>query len=169
LKALHKTIHFIEDSLLITLLVSMIVLASGQIALRNFFEVGIIWIDPLLRLLVLWTGLIGATVASRDNRHIRIDLLSRFFKKRVHMAIQAFIALFTALVCAIIAWHGARWVYMDYQEKLTAFAGLPSWVLEIIIPLAFGLIALRYLVLCVSWIRMFIVNAELDSDQDFPS
>lgn len=153
---INRSIQLLEDSLLITLLVSMIFLASGQIILRNFFDMGIIWVDPLLRVLVLWSGLIGATIASRDNKHIRIDLISRFFSKAVHMLIQIFIGLFTATVCFIIAWYGAQWVYLDYQDKLTAFAGLPNWLLEIIIPVAFGLIALRYLMHSYCWLVMFI-------------
>ncbi len=164
MKTLNRSIHFMEDSLLIILVVSMIVLATGQIGLRNFFDVGIVWIDPLLRVLVLWTGLIGATVASRSNKHIRIDLLSHFFKKRVHMAMQSFIALFTTLVCAVIAWHGARWVYMDYADSLTAFAGLPAWALELIIPIAFGLIAMRYTIHCVQWFRMFLLYPNHDPE-----
>ena len=138
----------------------MILLSSGQIILRNFFDFGIIWIDPLLRALVLWTGLIGATVASRDNKHIRIDLISRMFNKRIHLAIQVFVGLFTVVICSIITWHGSRWVLMDYQDSLTSFANLPSWVLELIIPLAFGLIALRYLIHSICWLRMFFLSDE---------
>jgi len=164
MRVLVQTIRFIEDSLLITLLVTMIVLASGQIALRNFFEIGILWIDPLLRVLVLWTGLIGATIASRENKHIRIDLLSPYFKKRAHMAMQSFVALFTTLVCGVIAWHGGRWVFMDYQDNLTAFSGLPSWVLEVIIPVAFGLIAIRYFIHSVRWLKMFLIYPDSDPD-----
>jgi TRAP-type C4-dicarboxylate transport system permease small subunit len=152
--SLTKLIHLLEDSLLILLLGSMIVLASGQIVLRNFFDFGFIWIDPLLRLLVLWTGLIGATVASRDNRHIRIDLLSRYLSKDTHLFIQSLVGLFTAFICAIIAWHGASWVLLDYQDNLLGFHDLPAWILESIIPLAFGLIALRYLIHSVTWFVM---------------
>ncbi len=76
-----KRLHRAEDALLVLLLSTMIVLASTQILLRNLFDSGFVWIDPLLRVLVLWLGLIGATVATRNNRHIRIDLLTRFFKR----------------------------------------------------------------------------------------
>ena len=162
---IKKAIHLLEDSLLITLLVSMIVLASGQIILRNFFDMGIIWIDPLLRVLVLWAGMIGATVASRDNKHIRIDLLSRYIPKRMHLAIQFFVGLFTVLVCSVIAVFGSRWVYMDYRDGLTSFSGLPSWALAVIIPLAFGLIAVRYLVHSYCWMMMFLRFNEQESGE----
>lgn len=156
LRSILNLTHRFEDTLLVLLLIGMIVLASGQIVLRNFFESGYIWIDPLLRLLVLWVGLIGATVASRDNRHIRIDLLSRFLPKNTHLIIQFFVGLFTAFICAVIAWHGARWVLTDYQEQLSSFHDLPAWILELIIPLAFGLIALRYLIHSMIWLITYI-------------
>lgn len=165
MKTFKNFIHILEDSLLISLLISMVLLSSGQILLRNFFDTGYIWIDPLLRVLVLWTALIGATIASRDNKHIRIDLLSKFFKKRIHLALQTFVALVTTTVCGIIAWHGARWVMFDYQDQLKSFADLPAWILEIIIPIAFALIALRYLMHALYWLQMFIKYDELDKDQ----
>ena len=154
--SLIKLTHRFEDSLLLLLLFSMVLLAAGQIILRNFFDFGFIWVDPLLRLLVLWTGLIGATVASRDNRHIRIDLLSRYLSRHAHLVIQFFVGLFTAFICAVIAWHGARWVLLDYQDQLPGFENLPAWILEIIIPVAFGLIALRYLIHSINWLFMCI-------------
>ena len=156
MKSINRLIHIFEDSLLISLLISMIVLASGQIALRNFFDMGLVWIDPLLRVLVLWTGLIGATVASRDNKHIRIDLISHFFNKRIHLLIQTMVGIFTTFICGVVAWHGARWVHMDFTDKLLGFSDLPAWTLEIIIPIAFGLIALRYLNHSICWCGMFI-------------
>jgi len=165
LKTLNRAIHFFEDSLLIFLLVSLIILASGQIALRNFFEIGFIWLDPLLRVLVLWTGMIGATIASRDNKHIRIDLVSRFFSIRTRIALQVLVGLFTTFICSVIAWHGAKWVLIDYQDKLTGFANLPAWLLELIIPLAFGLIALRYLIHSFCWMGMCFNLPHQDSDQ----
>jgi TRAP-type C4-dicarboxylate transport system permease small subunit len=152
IRSLLHLVHRFEDALLILLLIGMVLLASSQILMRNLFDGGFLWIDPLLRLLVLWTGLVGATVASRDNRHIRIDLLSRILPKKVHLVIQFMVGLFTAFVCGVIAWHGARWVRLDYEDGLLGFHGLPAWLLEIIIPIAFGLIALRYLIHSIDWL-----------------
>ena len=166
LRSALRLIHFLEDSLLIGLLLSMVLLASGQILLRNFFDMGLVWIDPLLRVLVLWTGMIGAMVASRDNKHIRIDLLSRLIQKRVHLLLQVVVGLFTSTVCIIIAWSGARWVQMDYRDQLVAFADLPAWLLELIIPLAFALIAVRYLFHSLHWLVMLIRFEDQDIAHD---
>ena len=161
-----KTIHLFEDALLVLLLTSMIVLATSQIFMRNFFDSGLVWVDPLLRVMVLWLGLVGATIASRNNKHIRIDLLTRFFSKNVNLATQTIVGLFTAIVSGLIAWHGARWVLMDYQDGIKAFSGLPSWVLEIIIPVAFGLISIRYFLYALHSLSCFFKDRPHCEDSD---
>jgi len=134
----------LEDGLLVALLAIVIVLSTTQIGLRGLFNAGLVWVDPLLRVLVLWLGLTGASVASRANNHIKIDLISRYFSRRGNLIIQAVTCLFTGLVCVILAWHGGRWVRLEYLDGMRGFAGSPAWLLESIVPLAFALIGLRY-------------------------
>lgn len=151
-----KRLHRAEDALLAFLLSTMILLASTQILLRNLLDSGFVWIDPLLRVLVLWLGLIGATVATRNNRHIRIDLLTKFFRRNTHRLIQSAIAQISAWTCLVIAWHGFKWIQMDYIDGITSFVGVPAWTLEVIIPATFALIGLRYLILSASWAQLYL-------------
>ena len=138
-------IHTIEDGLLVCLLLAMLLLASSQIFLRNLFEIGLVWADPLLRIFVLWLGLLGAIAASRDNKHITIDVLTRLMPARVRTLTHIFTSLFTATVCGLIAYHSVRFVLLEYETATVAVAGLPAWYFESIIPVAFALIGLRYL------------------------
>jgi C4-dicarboxylate transporter DctQ subunit len=149
-------LHRAEDGLLALLLIVMIVLAGTQILMRNLFDSGFVWIDPLLRVLVLWLGLIGATVASRHNKHIRIDLLSRYFERNTHRLIQSIIGQISAWTCLVVAWYGFKWIQMDYVDGLISFAGVPAWLLEVIIPVTFALIGLRYLIMSVSWAQLYL-------------
>lgn len=139
----------VEDSFLAVLLSTMIILAVTQIVLRNFFDSGLIWADPLLRLLVLWVGLAGAMVATREDHHISIDVITRSLPLRVQLAVRVFVDIFTGTVSAIIAYHAARMVQMDKDAEILAFAEVPGWWCELIIPLAFGVIALRYMMYAV--------------------
>jgi TRAP-type C4-dicarboxylate transport system permease small subunit len=154
-------LHRAEDGLLALLLSIMIVLAGTQILLRNFFDSGFVWIDPLLRVLVLWLGLIGATVATRHNKHIRIDLLSRSFKRNTHRLIQALVGQVSAWTCLVIGWNGLDWIRLDYNEAVTWFADIPAWAVEIIVPLAFALIGLRYLLLSIDSGRQYYLHRKV--------
>ena len=154
-------LHRAEDGLLALLLIVMIVRSGTQIVMRNLFDSGFVWIDPLLRVLVLWLGLIGATVASRHNKHIPIDLLSRYFKRNTHRLIQSLVAQVSAWTCLVIAWFGMDWIRLDYTEAVTTFAGIPAWTVEIIVPLAFALIGLRYLVRSFRSAQLYLLHRKV--------
>jgi len=156
MRVLVKSVHRFEDILLVVLLSSMVLLASTQILLRNLFEFGLVWADPLLRIMVLWLGMIGATVASRDNRHIHIDLVSHFFSKTAYLLIQTFVGQFTSWVCLLVAWNGAHWVRLDFVDGLTGILGIPAWALEIIIPITFALIGIRYFLFSLRWGSLYL-------------
>ena len=151
----QKWLHRAEDTLLVMLLGAMICLASTQILLRNLFDSGFVWIDPILRVLVLWLGLLGAMVATRSDKHISIDVLSRYIEGKFQYLLQAAVAQISAWTCLVIAAYGFDWVRLDFLDGLVAFAGIPAWLLEVIIPLSFGVIGLRYL--ATSWysVRQF--------------
>ncbi|MDH3761748.1 MAG: TRAP transporter small permease [Gammaproteobacteria bacterium] len=158
-----RQVHRVEDALLVALLTTMIVLASTNILLRNFFDSGFVWIDPILRVMVLWLGLIGATVATRKNKHIRIDLLSRYFERNTHRLIQSIVGQVSAWTCLLVAWYGFKWIHLDYQDGMTSFAGIPAWLLEVIIPVSFALIGLRYLIMSVCWARLYLRHRKVSA------
>jgi TRAP-type C4-dicarboxylate transport system permease small subunit len=157
-----KLIEVFEDSLLVILLSSMIVFAVYQIIARNLFGEGIVWIDPLLRTLVLWVGLSGAVVATRTDHHIRIDVFAKYIPKHLQKYIQRIAYLFTLSVCLLIAWHAARFVYSEYEYATIAFASVPSWLTALIIPVSFSLIAIRYALLFISPYQRKIVQGADD-------
>ena len=137
-------INKFEDVLLVSILSSMILLAVFQIVSRNLFSEGIVWIDPLLRILVLWVGLAGAVVATRTNNHIRIDIFSKYMPKNILPYVERLVYLFTLSICLLVAWHASRFVYSEYSYGTIAFADVPTWVTAMIIPVSFFLIAIRY-------------------------
>lgn len=145
-----KIIARIEDGVLVLLLTVMIGAATAQIVLRNVWDSGLIWGDPLTKVLVLWIGLVGAMVASRQNNHIHIDVLSRFLPARAKAASEALNSLFAAAVCGVLAYHAGRLVLLDKEAATVAFGTVPTWVCELIIPFGFGVIGLRYAVLALS-------------------
>lgn len=137
-------LHLAEDTLLTAALAAMILLAASRIALRNLGG-GFVWSDELLRILVLWIAFLGAMVASRERRHITMDLLSRFLPPRLGHAVHALADLFTALVSGALAWVSYGFVAIEREFGSTVLGGAPAWVAQAILPVGFALIAARYL------------------------
>jgi len=135
----------VENGLLVVLLSTMILIAAYQVVARNFFDTGIFWGDSLVRVLVLWLTFIGATIASRNDEHIRIDLLTRFIGPLSEKILVRLRSLFTAFIAGVFSWYSLQFVLLDYQDGIIAFAAVPAWACEVIMPLGAGLISLRYL------------------------
>ncbi|UCH54332.1 MAG: TRAP transporter small permease [Pseudomonadota bacterium] len=131
----------------------MIGFAVAQIFLRNFFGIGIIWADPLVRVLVLWAGLIGAMVAARLDQHIVISALAKLLPPRWKAASRLLTDGATAIVCLIVAVVSVRFVYSEYQAATVAFAAVPAWVCQLVIPVAFVMLACRYTLFAVERAR----------------
>jgi TRAP-type C4-dicarboxylate transport system permease small subunit len=140
-------INRIEDVILVGLLLLMIVMAVLQIFLRNFFGSGIVWSEVLVRVLVLWVGLIGAMVASRQGNHINIDIMNRYLSGRAKIVVKFVVELFTALICIFVAYYSLEFVQMEFVDGGESFAKVPIWLCESIIPFAFLVISLRYFLL----------------------
>jgi C4-dicarboxylate transporter DctQ subunit len=123
LERIDETIDRIETVLIVVFLSSMMILAFLQIFLRNVFTTGLAWGDTLLRNLVLWIGFIGATLATREGKHIH---------------------LFSLLICGLLTYASLKFIRNEMQMGTPTLLGIPIWILEAILPLTFGLMAFRF-------------------------
>ena len=128
-----------------TALIATLLLSLGQILLRDIWHTGISWADPALRVLVLWIALLGAMTATRDGNHIKIDVIPRYLPPVLRSHSARIADLFAALVCALMAWQAIRFVHLEFAEGITLFASVPAWTCELILPLGFGVMAIRFL------------------------
>ena len=126
------------------ILTAMIGLATTQIVLRNLFDVGFIWGDEMLRMLVLWLAVGGAVAASRSDKHIRIDLLNRYLPERAVRGVKVVLHLFTAAVSGVMAWYSLAFVRMSWEFGDVLLGSVPAWIPQAVLPVGFALIAWRY-------------------------
>ena len=143
LKALLRLLHQVENSALWIALATMLALALLQIVLRNFFDTGLLWIESFLRILVLWLAMLGAMIGTRERNHIRIDILSRFASMRAKAWLSKINALFASMICLVAVYASIRLVIFEYQDGLTAFAWVPVWFCQLILPVGFLVMFLR--------------------------
>ena len=165
LTRLDKIGRAAENSALVFLLSSMILLAVGQIVLREMFSTGFVWADQLLKLMVLWLAMVGSIAACRDNRHIRIDVLSHLLPDSVVKISRMIVDVFAAIVCAVIAWQAYRYLQLEIEFEDSVLVYTPAWMAHIIMPLAFGLISYRFSVNVLKRFHALVFGLEEASDQ----
>ncbi len=97
---------------------------------------------------MLWLALLGAAVATRERRQLTIDVIARKLRGPARDGVELLTHGFTATVCALLAWHGARFVIDEMNFGGIWLPGLPSWLPILPLPLLLGLIGLRYALFC---------------------
>jgi TRAP-type C4-dicarboxylate transport system permease small subunit len=125
------------------LLVTLVILGVTQILLRNLFDSGLLWADPLMRHIVLWLGAAGAAFASGRMRHISVDALTRVLPAHLRPARRVIVHTVTAAAAYALAIATVRLVVDERSFGEVAFLGVRTWVLQLILPAAFVLMTYR--------------------------
>lgn len=141
-----RFLHHLEVGVIALLLAGLVGLGVLQIVLRNFFQSGLLWADPLMRHIVLWLGCLGAVLATGHLRHINIDVFSRVLPKHLQKVQRAVIYTATAMATFVLGIAALRLVSDEREYGDIAFGSLQTWVLQIVLPVAFFLISYRSLV-----------------------
>jgi C4-dicarboxylate transporter, DctQ subunit len=144
LKTIDLVLNKIEGAVLILMLSTMVLVAFGQVMLRNVFHTGILGTDILLRHLVLWIGFLGAAIATSEERHINIDALRRFLPSRIRSVVDVLTDLFAAVVCFFLMKAARVFVESEMADNRMVFQNIPSWYAQSIIPIGFGLLVVHF-------------------------
>lgn len=138
-----------EDAIVSIMLCTMVLLVLAQIVLRNFLATGITGGAEIVRHLVLWVAFIGAGIAAREAKHIKIDVAYRILPTSLKRLTEVLTGLFTVVVCGILLYASIGFVAVDLSSGTTiAFFDMPVWTLEVIIPLGYLAVMLRYAARC---------------------
>ena len=124
----------------------LLVLSLVQILTRNLFDFGFPEIEIINRNLLVICGSMGAVIATSKARHIKVDALTPFLNRHALARLRCPLSLFSALVCAMMAYHAVifvldEWQYIPANERWT----LPF---TLVYPFGFGLLGLHFLLNC---------------------
>ena len=103
------------------------------------------WTQPLVRLLVLWVAFLGASLLTRDNKHIKIDLSSLFMPLRWQHYKDVFLSAACVIVSAIMVKTSFQYIQNEYLFGSHLFLSIPAWIGQIILPIGFLSILFRFL------------------------
>jgi C4-dicarboxylate transporter, DctM subunit len=134
----------LEDALAIAALALMALLPVVEIVLRALALPGIPGASGYIENLALWTGFLGAMIAARLGRHLDLSTGAVVLPQRFRPAATAFAAAVSAAVAGALCWASLEFVRAEAESPTLIGNWLPVWVVESILPLAFGVIAARF-------------------------
>jgi C4-dicarboxylate transporter DctQ subunit len=130
-----------ERILMVVLFAALVSILVFTIAGRNLFHYSRQELLELSPVLVLWLSLVGGSLALRDGRHIRLEVLLRYAPPRVRMWAAGIVNAFGAIVMAVLFLASFSFV----RNEIAIF-GSWGW-LSIIFPLFFSVCSFRFALL----------------------
>jgi len=149
--------HF-EEVFMASALAFMTILTFIQVVLRYIFGTGWVWSLEATTYTFAWLVLIGMSYCVRERAHIAVDLLVGKLPAVTRRIVMLAAIGLCVVYCLLMIYGGA--VFVDRLMTLGNNARdipLPRWALTSILPLGFGLLAIRFLQ--VGW-RIFFADSE---------
>lgn len=139
-----------------TMVAAAIYSVLGLLSISGFVHLlpnGLVWSQTLALVLMLWVASFGASLATRENRHLAMDLAAKLLPKRAVPMAQACGAWVTAGFCAFllilsirsIGGHYQDWASTDGAGGVFPSPNIPKWVAYLSLPIGFTAMFLRFL------------------------
>jgi len=160
LRAIDRFLARWEARAIVLFLGLMIVSTFAQVVLRALaMRAGlewahvllsrIAWSDAFARALMLWLTFFGASLLTRKNRHIRIDIMSALLPDRWAPFREGILAAAAAVVCGLMSVASFRMVRMEMAFGGRLFLDVPAWAVQVILPAGFLLLTFRFALLAL--------------------
>lgn len=132
----------IEDFILVSSFVIMVVASFAQVANRNVFHLGISWFEELARYAMVYMALLAAETGLRDGSQISItaitDKCPHNLRKILHM-----LAKLVVIVFAVVCFFSSFTILSTQISSGQVSPGLrvPMIVPYLALPLSFGIVS----------------------------
>lgn len=142
---MRKIIDKCLESVLVTLMATMLLSVLWQILSRYIFKTPSTFSDEITSFSLIWIGLLGSAYATGKKLHLAIDLIPEKML-RSHWTIFNYILNCSVIVFAfcILIIGGSRLCYLTFQfEQSSAALQIPLWIIYTVIPVT-GLLVCYY-------------------------
>jgi tripartite ATP-independent transporter DctM subunit len=135
-----------ENFFLAVALTMMMAVPLAEMLLRRTLGTGIYGANAITQHLGLLVGMVGGAIAARERRLLALSTLdTSFLKGRVRSAARVFSAGFGATICVFLTVACQQFVSIEREAAGTVAYGVPTWMVELVMPIGFALIAFRLL------------------------
>ncbi|WP_017756196.1 TRAP transporter small permease [Calidifontibacillus oryziterrae] len=121
-------------------------LAFIEVILRRGFGSSLGFTQEAVNYLLIFVGLIGASIGVREKVHLGVDLLVQQFSPKFQKAMIIFVYCLSILFCVIVAVLGYQHVAILLQfGQVSPEMEIPMYIPKGIVAIAFTLMTIRYL------------------------
>ncbi len=124
-------------------LMAMMLLPVAAVVLRKTTHVGIAGAIVIVQQLTLIVGMLGGAIAARDGRLLALSALTTVLHGRVKTAVTIFSRSFATAVSAFLCAASLQFVQSEIPAGHVIAYGIKNWYVQLLLPIGFGVIAVR--------------------------
>lgn len=146
MKLLKILNNHLEEYLLVLLMVAEVAIVFAQVVTRFIFKSPLAWSEEIARYIFIWLVWIGAAYSTKENKNIKIDILSSKLTGTRKVLADIFTgALFIALMLFML-YTTSKVTYTVYASKSIATGShMPMWIAWFSLPLSMLLMLFRFI------------------------
>ncbi|MCP4719261.1 MAG: TRAP transporter small permease [Desulfobacteraceae bacterium] len=143
LKKLDAVVTQLEEWTLFIIVIAALLSLFANVVLRYGFNYTLAWSEELVRIVIIYSTFVGASVAVKQRAMIRIDAVVQIFPK-----LKPGLTVYTSILMLIFAWmmvyYGyqmTRLQYMTHQK--TIIMQIPLVIVYAIMPVMGVMVGIR--------------------------
>ena len=143
LKKLDTAVTNIEEWTLFVIVIVALLSLFANVVLRYGFNYTLAWSEELVRIVIIYSTFVGASVAVKQRAMIRIDAIVQIFPK-----LKPGLTIYTNLLMLFFAWmmvnYGYKMTHLQYvTQQKTIIMQIPLVIIYAIMPIMGVMIFIR--------------------------
>lgn len=127
--------------ILCIVLVSMVAILIAHVIARYIFNNSLTWSEELLKILLVWFGLLSVSVLAARREHVSIVVFKEHMPKKVAGFLTKITQVITVLICLVVIYVGIKYV-LSAGYRPTPALRLPYGYAYAAIPVSFVFVTL---------------------------
>lgn len=140
---LLRAAYRFEDGLICVVFAVMTLLPLLEVLSRKLRGEGLPGSASVVQHLTLWAAFLGALLCTRERAHLSLSTAELLPEGLPRQSARVFTHTVAAGVTALLAYAAVQLVVADSANNQPVFWNVPSWWIELIMPIALGFMAVR--------------------------
>lgn len=157
MKSLLSFLEKVEEGIIASLLLFLAIVTFAETALRYTISLTFMWFNEFANYTLIFMTFLGASLGVKYGTHFSMEALSEKLPGRYPHILKFIAYILSSILCIIFVFYGLKHVrhLLVYGVKSSAMR-LPMFLPYLPIPIFSAIMALRFMILAFSHLRMFM-------------
>ena len=153
LRKLDRIVTYIEEWTLFVIVMTALISLFANVILRYGFNYTLAWSEELVRIVIIYSTFIGASVAVKQRAMIRIDAIVQIFP-RLKSGLTFYSNILMLVFACMMVFYGYKMAHLQFMtQQKTIIMQIPLVIIYTIMPVMGIMVFIRTVQVMIQDIR----------------